>query len=1123
MTSCTTCGSQLKPDTRFCTRCGHALPPPSAPTPRPPAAPAPAPAPRPAPRPAADPAPAPATVPAPERPRRGSRRAARVAGIVAGCGLAIAFGLVLGSRPFRGGDREGARAALRSAGPALAAGDLRVALDGLTRALELDPGCYAACATRGLARALLRDPDGALQDLTRALALAPAPGDPPPDRLRRLQVALLLRTGRLDEAERTLARLEAGPEAMTATQVLRGQFQLLKGDAAAAERTLAAAHTADPAELGRARERFDRSLAGNDLAQAQLECATAEAMDPASPAGHDARGRLAAAQGRRAEAKAAFERLQQAGAGGAWARRAQVALADLEHGPVPLVPEEAILPASLAPFGPLALPRYTGSALVGPEVVSLAIEEGVRLEVPAGAFPKPLRLRIAVVDLPLSLVVPEGYDARAFVLATTEELPALGFPLVLELPTPTGEATVVELVGRECRPVALPEGPTSRIEVAHLSTRTFVQKGLLLPRPGAHDFARSAPAFVDSPLVALQRSRGASWSRRATSPPPGVLDAARTPDAARFYGLGEQPPRVGADACAEISALLASWSGRPAVWSLPHDAPAADASPAAAVGGELHDLLTAPDAPSCRPPNGFARLAQAARDRIRRQVEDAAPHSLTPAAFLDLCIRAQEPPNVPLGFLAAHDFLKELTWRGRVLAPTDPDLGPLARQMEKFHAWRNPAALPAGAGDKGGPLYHLFAVGTLALVGNAAFGVSPTAYDWLLANFGETVADATGTDADRCAADRCGLECGLAALRYANGRAAPAPLQAPTPAPVPAGPRLSDATPGRHPEPFDSASGLAQGRLPLGAAGSPPVALPGPVLPGPTPPSPAVPGPAPAPPSAGPGAPAEAVATDPSLRQPSPWESPQVQAAIDEWLRSSSPRDQRGHAWHWTEWGQAADARSRRLVEPPDPGAKSRYQFLWSLAPRLRSVGHGTLRGYVERRVRGLPGADPVAAAVERALRAGEEALARADCREALACFDQALRHDPRSALAWEKRAKTSQWCGIAAIAEGRDAHASFAQAESDLSRALELEPDDAPRYVERGRLRAALGDEAGAASDYRRALELDPDAADAWRGLRSLQEKPGEEAHGNAVPGTLLPAKNGRGPHRSSARARER
>lgn len=77
------------------------------------------------------------------------------------------------------------------------------------------------------------------------------------------------------------------------------------------------------------------------------------------------------------------------------------------------------------------------------------------------------------------------------------------------------------------------------------------------------------------------------------------------------------------------------------------------------------------------------------------------------------------------------------------------------------------------------------------------------------------------------------------------------------------------------------------------------------------------------------------------------------------------------------------------------------------------------------------------------------------------------------SAYGSKERALAYRNRGIARVDAG-----AAAQAVDDLSKAIELRPDDAFSYAGRGRARVALRDLAGALSDYSEALRLAPDSA---------------------------------------------
>jgi tetratricopeptide (TPR) repeat protein len=84
----------------------------------------------------------------------------------------------------------------------------------------------------------------------------------------------------------------------------------------------------------------------------------------------------------------------------------------------------------------------------------------------------------------------------------------------------------------------------------------------------------------------------------------------------------------------------------------------------------------------------------------------------------------------------------------------------------------------------------------------------------------------------------------------------------------------------------------------------------------------------------------------------------------------------------------------------------------------------------------------------------------------ALAAFDEAVHHSPRSSAAWTNR-------GVARIRLG-----DTSGAIEDFSWALALTPDDPELLFNRGNAHVAAGDMTAAIADFTRALEVRPDFA---------------------------------------------
>jgi hypothetical protein len=123
--------------------------------------------------------------------------------------------------------------------------------------------------------------------------------------------------------------------------------------------------------------------------------------------------------------------------------------------------------------------------------------------------------------------------------------------------------------------------------------------------------------------------------------------------------------------------------------------------------------------------------------------------------------------------------------------------------------------------------------------------------------------------------------------------------------------------------------------------------------------------------NAGRAAPPEAGAAPP-LARPDPWNDPQVQALIDEWLRSATPTvaAERPGRWRFSEWGQVVGPGTTVVGAPDHPAGWSRHQSMWAVRAKFPSLNLCTLGEFVERRIAGkdLVGCD------QGGLRAGASA-----------------------------------------------------------------------------------------------------------------------------------------------------
>ena len=111
-----------------------------------------------------------------------------------------------------------------------------------------------------------------------------------------------------------------------------------------------------------------------------------------------------------------------------------------------------------------------------------------------------------------------------------------------------------------------------------------------------------------------------------------------------------------------------------------------------------------------------------------------------------------------------------------------------------------------------------------------------------------------------------------------------------------------------------------------------------------------------------------------------------------------------------------------------------------------------------------------------------------ADFKQAETDFERALKLDPNYAPAYVELATAKLQLAEFEVMGDRQAAFETTSNEAKLliERALALDPNDAQAYIERGYLRA-FSDQAGAEQDYRRGIELNPNSARGYEALASL------------------------------------
>ena len=436
----------------------------------------------------------------------------------------------------------------------------------------------------------------------------------------------------------------------------------------------------------------------------------------------------------------------------------------------------------LAAFGDLAAieaPPITVS--LGSEGGQLDLADTATVTVPAGAFSEDTSLTVTIVGLALNYFDYRLGPARTYAIETDRDYSALEEPVILEIPFPTELSAVAMLKDGEWVEVEVPSGDTTRVELSHFSTTliTFipasieyiVEKGWAISKwtnmgiPGA--FSAGVKEQVHQGWVLTEADQS-------------------TRD---FYGLDENgqyrhPTHTQQEMCTELQTVIAGYAD----FSLPDD------YDGYRLGRYLADAMDPAQQKKDQWPE-FWDYTKDSMTAINRQVLNSST-PLTPAQVLKIAIDANGG-NVPMGLLAAHNYLKNLAYLGREYADPgklDDNWMPVATKpvppltgqpVAHLEPWRQAdPANPSGRLDKMGPIYHIFAAAVAGAWGYESVnsGAVVAAGEALLrAGFGIFAGDVP--DRQKGLADECGARLGSAVLARASGEEVPAVAeQTPPPA-----------------------------------------------------------------------------------------------------------------------------------------------------------------------------------------------------------------------------------------------------------------------------------------------------------------------------------------------------
>ena len=135
---------------------------------------------------------------------------------------------------------------------------------------------------------------------------------------------------------------------------------------------------------------------------------------------------------------------------------------------------------------------------------SMELADGVRVDVPAGAFVEATELTAVVVDLHLDRFVDDAPRGWGYVLSTRDDV-ELGEPLVLELDRSPREVRARQLVDGVWTSLDLPAGDVAKIQVEHFSSvpTLIVETGGGSPSAAEASAGESPAAFLSACILSV--------------------------------------------------------------------------------------------------------------------------------------------------------------------------------------------------------------------------------------------------------------------------------------------------------------------------------------------------------------------------------------------------------------------------------------------------------------------------------------------------------------------------------------------------------------------------------------------------------------------------------------------
>lgn len=359
----------------------------------------------------------------------------------------------------------------------------------------------------------------------------------------------------------------------------------------------------------------------------------------------------------------------------------------------------------LAAFGELASIQGKVRTLeVGSNKSNVKLSNNVKLLIPAGAFLESHKLQITRVDVAFEKIAPDVKSGFFYVIESDEEVITLGKPITLELTGFNGELVGVRFQSGEWVTVPSEDMDSLQIKIDHFSRNTL---GVI--------------EFLDDMLLRHERVNQEQTFRNNNRQFVTERERKRIENSDKnvraFYGVGEKSELSQEEICIEILNILQEFNQPqnrefPAGYSDLYNS-------SVTMGWHLYE--------GNPPSKGNTLYWQATKDSMAeinsRILQSEKP--LSPGEVLRIAIEANNG-NIPLGVLAAHNALKEITYCGRdvyglktrFIKPgkddpcdySNPNYGELASHLQSWRTQNNITA--AGEYDKMGPLYHIFAAMT---------------------------------------------------------------------------------------------------------------------------------------------------------------------------------------------------------------------------------------------------------------------------------------------------------------------------------------------------------------------------------------------------------------------------